>query len=451
MDFRWNRALIIEDLNGSQGGILFEYYMCTTLLVPFAYGPFPRNDLQINLLCKTASSSHQLNNWTYKDDSLRQLGWLCTQQHVTLTCSGPKIQKINLSKFTNTFFQVLKDMQNAVTVTPLELPFVQELLPSKRPASDPALAPPMASSSMPGSNSVNSIGLTRIVSTRNRFKGKTKSSVCSLLQVAWASENVKQSVLKHSATSAWPHSSLTTRNAFIIKSQWACVWRWVWKGIDTHTPQPHRRNSHLVPTSCGLSAPSSWKKVAHIPLSCGVVPSWGSSPSVAQVKLGVLSNPKTKTISSSGRTYPLDLETPPKKELTRKQSGSMSVLIPTKEIATRKAVRFVLEETKIRCYVPSKPYGGYKKEETTSTFGIFPIAEFLKSAKEWSSIGRRSSTRSRKLQETMEWTQSASRDIIYGSVEPRNSCQRASTKQSSSLWVDGSQTATWPTSDSIQL
>ena len=436
IDFRWNKALVVEDTKASLGGLLLEYYMCSYLFVPFANGPFPRNDLQVNLLCKTADAAHRITNWEYQDHSLRQLGWFCTQQHVTLICTGPKLSNIDLSKFTNTFFQVLLEMPLRDVVIPLALPFVQELLPLNMLASEPVQEGPTDTRSSLGLNFVTSTASTKTDSTRNLLNDKIKSSGCTLLRVAWGSANDRQCVPKHSATSDWLHSKHTIKSVITTRSQWECVWKWAWRAIDVRTPQPHRKSSHLVPTSCGF---------------LGAVHSWGSSPYVVPAKSGVPSSLKEKITCSSGTTSPLVTGIPPKKELIKERSGSTSILTPTKAIVTRRAVQFDLEGSVIRCYVPSKRYGGYRKEETLSSCGIIPIAEFQKSRMEWSFIGKRSSTVSRKLQETKEWIQKDSLDTLYGSEEPRNLWQQALTPRSSNSWVDGSQTATWPTSDSIQI
>ena len=451
IDYRWKKALIVEDVNGSHGGLLLEYYLCTSLLIPFALGPFPRNDLQVTLICKTADAAHHVTNWKYKDYSLRQLGWLCTQQHVSLICTGPKNTNIDLSKFTNTFFQVLMEMPLVDIVTPLELPCVLELMPLKKPVSDLELAARTAANLNRGSNSAPYTISTKIDFIKNPSSAKTRFFGCLLRQVAWGLEVVKPSVQKHSAMSACLPSNRITKNASTTRSQWACVWKWAWKGIAARTPPPHLKNSPLVPTSCGFLDPNSWKKEAHSPLSCGAVPSWGSSPSAAQGKYGALSSQLMKITCSSGRTSHLDMVTPAKKRSTKKQDGSMCTSILIKATDTKKVVRFDWEGTTIRCYAQSEPFGGYRREETTSTSGIVPIAVYQKSRKEWSSTVRRSSTVLRRSRETTVWKPNVSLDTHYGSEGLRSLWRQALMKRSSSLWADGSRTATWPISGSTQI
>ena len=452
IDFHRNQALIIKDEKASLGGLLFEYYVCTEILTPFAMGPFPRNDLKIDLMCKTADSAHRISMWEYKDYSLRQLGWMCTQQHISIFCSGPKIGNIDLSNYTNSFLQVLQEMPALDVVIPSALPFVNGLTHSNVLASAPAQDARMEAKSSRGLNSAPYSASRKAPSTSNRSTIKMKFSECMLQRAVWDMDRVSPSAQRPSATSGCPPSKLTIKKNTTTKSQRACVWRWVWKAIENRTPPPHHHDSHLVPISCAFLEPSSWQKAAPNPSFSGVVPSWGFCPSAVQEKCGALSRKTVmKIISSSGRTLPMDMAPIDNVKPTGKRNGSKSTSSPPRATGTRKVVEFAWEKSRIRWYVQSEPYGGFKKAESTSSCGILPIAEFLKSAPEWSSIDSKSSIESRKLRRRMDWTQSSSRATRYESEGLRNLWQQGLTRRSSNSWVDGSQTATWPTSASIPI
>ena len=125
-----------------------------------------------------------------------------------------------------------------------------------------------------------------------------------------------------------------------------------------------------------------------------------------------------------------------------KLSGWTSSLPPPKVIGTKRALQFELGETRIRCYAQSRPYGGYKREETTSRSGVMKKAEFLKSKAEWSSTGNPSSIVSKKWPNSMGWTRLELQDTQCELAELLNLWQQDSAEQLSSSWADGVPTAT---------
>ena len=447
IDFYMKKAIIIDDLDASLGGALLEYYVCTEILTPFAFGPFPRNDLQINLKCQTAGAAHRIKNWQFQNHSLRQLGWMCSQQHVNIIPSGPRINDyITLSSYTNTFLQILQSEKASVFAAPMVLPSVSELLNCNKPELDPAPVPRTPPSSKRGLNSAFSMEPTAKPFTSSIQSIKTRFLECSLQLVVWDMDQENLSVQKHFATYACPLSRATIKRNTTSSSQLDCVWTWVWKGIKEHTPPTHLRDSHLVPSLCASLELNSWPKVAPDPSLNGDVLSWGSSLSAEQEKCGVQLKRRTQITSSSGKISPTDMEQKCNENRMVLLSGLTSSSNPRKETDTRKELRFALEETKIRCYVPSKPYGGLKKEETLSTFGIMPIAAYLKSKEEWSSIGRPLSVGSSESRRKPDWTPPACLGTRCESVPPPNSWQQDLMQQLSSSWADGARTVTWPIS-----
>ena len=445
MDFHMNKAIIIEDCDASLGGMLLEYHVCTEILTPFAFGPFHRTDLQINIKCQTAGASRRIRNWQFQKSSLRQLGWLCSQQHVHIVPSGPRInENISLSSYTNFFLQELQEQASPALIRPMELPFVHELMNYNTPVLDLEPVPPTVVSSKLGQNSVISIALSETPSISCTRANRMKFYECSLQLVVWDMDPESPSVLKHFATCACPLSRASTKSNFTSKSQLDCAWEWVWKGIRDSTPLTHCKGSHLAPSSCIFLVSNSWPKVAQHPSLNGDALSWGSSPSVGLVKCGVPSSKKIPIILSSGTTLPMAMEQSVNVNRTPLPNGLISSLRRPRVTDTRKELQFDLEKSTIRCYVPSKAYGGLLKEETLSKSGIVPVAEFLKSEKEWSCIGRPLSITSSASRRRLEWTLPVCLDTRSESVEQPNLWPQDSAERSLNLWDVGTPIATWP-------
>ena len=397
MDFYNKITLSVPDSGGSLGGVLLEYYICTNLITPFGYGPFPRTDLKIDLKCQTVFIAKRIRNWQFQNHSLRQLGWLCTQQHILLVSSGPKIGNINLASYTNVFLQEPMDQEFSVTpITPLMIPSVNELSSWSAPALDLEPEKHTTPNSKHGLSSAIYSTSTEKHFTFSIQMLRMKFSKCLLQQSAWGMDPAFQYARKHSVTFECLPLNASTKRTFITKSQEDCVWTWAWKGTNASTPPPTHKDSHLVPCLCEPWVNNYSSKETHSPSSLGDVLSWGSSLFVEPEKCGDQSRKRILTTSSCGRTSHTDMVSKSSESLMTKPSGWTSTLPPPKATDIKKALRFDLEETLIRCYVPSRPFGGFKKEEAILKSGIMTRAEFLKSKVEWSSIGKPSSIGSRK-------------------------------------------------------
>ena len=454
MDFNEKMTIIVPDSAASLGGVLLEYHICTRIITPFAMGPFQRNDLQINLHCQTARVAQRIRNWQYQEHSLRQLGWFCTQQHVHIIASGPHFNNLNLSSYTNSFLlQVPSPTQESTVkrsltqdplvqlITPLEMPFVSELSNWNAPVLDPEHVTHTIVNSKHGLNFASHTMSKRTPSISSIRTFRTIFSECSLRQVAWDLDLNPLSALKRSATYECQPSKAIIKKNSILKSQKASVWTWAWKGTNERTPQPVHSGSHLVPSLCEQWESNFSKKVVPSPSLHGDAPSWGSSLSAELEKCGARSSQKTPTTSSYGKTSPVGTESKLNEMPMRKHCGLIYSSPRQKETGTRKVLRFALEKTVIRCYAPSKPYGGFKRADATSGYGTLPKAEFLKFKEEWSSIAKPTSTGSRKWQSSLGWTRLESQDTQLELEELLSSWPLGSEEQSSSSWDDGTRTA----------
>ena len=442
MDFQNKTTLSVPDPKTTLGGVLLEYYICNHLIIPFAMGPFPRTDLQINLHCQTEVIAKQIRNWQFHDQSLRQLGWLCTQQHVHLISSGPRIKNINFSSYTNSLFQVYKTQESqAVHVTPMEMNFGNEQKIWNSLESDQEQELLTNINSRRGQNFAACTTSEKKLSTSSIQMNRMILYGCLLQQVAWGSDPAHLCPLKPSVASECLPLKVTTKRLSTTRLELDSAWTWASKAINAHTPLPLLKDSHLVPCLCGSWEKSSWPKVAHNSSSSGGVDSWGSSLSVEPEKSGGLSKNKTVITSSCGKTSRTDMACAPKENLMIKQIGSTFSSPPRKGTDIKRELRFDLEKTRIRCYVPSKPFGGYRKEETTSRFGIETQAEFLKSKGGRLSIAKPSSIASRRWPKSLGWTRLESPGTLYESVQPLNSWPLDSTPRSLNSWAGGARTA----------
>ena len=364
VDFNVRTLTIRNRGSPEQAALLLQDYICHHIIVPDRTGPFPREDLIIDVLCQTAAIARNLNNWSVGTSSLRTLGWLCTQQHTVMHNSGPHLEStnFNLRRHTNEIVQVM-----APRATPKPLPTapsVPGLENYKKHEFEPAAAVHTTTSWLHGSNSAESCPLTSMDFINARLRNKT--TLAAFTQGTAASDGKTESPYapKHSQDHVGRQSPATTRTTSTIRSLRESVWKW--QSLDTNAfNRPTNLSvSPLVQFCSVILENSSSLMDRRRPSSYGGVLSLDSSLLPEPARSGVQSIKKRKKITYlSGAASPTETVTSSRNLQTRIPAGSSSILNPPKEIASEKEHTYEWERTPTSYCARSKPSVTFSKEE----------------------------------------------------------------------------------------